>query len=584
MFEQILQLESEYVWDYGQASSVAYPLAKIDTINQETGDLNEDSALSLVVYGESTEHLELLDGLLEDLLEAKWEAFAKKRWFISLFGFCIFYIVFFIAFMSRPFSATTWVITDGNMVIGSTGSPTNALALANDRTTDEDSGLFGILHNSYFNQPRCHLWKYGMFGFQGNLRMICEPLVYGMALFQVISELVDIRNIGRRRWLHILTSFPSKIFYKLALLLILLILPIRCLCGVDDSMLLLDNMFSVASVILTSLHFLYYCRAVKFVGPFVLMIYKIITQDLFRFFLIYFIFLIGFSQGFFVIFRACERARLAAKSQGDANDNQENIMSNPVEALIRLFIMTVGEFSTFYQDLHTCQAPLLGNIGKILFLIFELLVSLMQFNLLIAMMTRTYEMIYATQKEWKRQWAQVILMIELSINPKKRLMALLQYSRPIGTNKRKRAFVVSRKIELDSESERLRKEQQMSALREEKKMILKRRLKDAMHREGRKSKALNPKKRLMALLQYSRPIGTNKRKRAFVVSRKIELDSESERLRKEQQMSALREEKKMILKRRLKDAMHREGRKSKARLNTANPTTLTESMRLQTAN
>uniref|UniRef100_A0A183BYL2 Smoothelin domain-containing protein n=1 Tax=Globodera pallida TaxID=36090 RepID=A0A183BYL2_GLOPA len=64
----------------------------------------------------------------------------------------------------------------------------------------------------------------------------------------------------------------------------------------------------------------------------------------------------------------------------------------------------------------------------------------------------------------------------------------------------------------------------------------------------------------------------------------IELDSESERLRKEQQMSALREEKKMILKRRLKDAMHREGRKSKTRLNTANPTTLTESMRLQTAN
>lgn len=29
----------------------------------------------------------------------------------------------------------------------------------------------------------------------------------------------------------------------------------------------------------------------------------------------------------------------------------------------------------------------------------------MQFNLLIAMMTRTYEMIYATQQEWKRQVA-----------------------------------------------------------------------------------------------------------------------------------------------------------------------------------
>lgn len=51
MFEQILQLESNTVWNYGQSASVAYPLAKIDTINQETGNLNEDSALSLIVYG-----------------------------------------------------------------------------------------------------------------------------------------------------------------------------------------------------------------------------------------------------------------------------------------------------------------------------------------------------------------------------------------------------------------------------------------------------------------------------------------------------------------------------------------------------
>lgn len=51
MFEQILKLEADVVWIYGNASSYAYPLARIDTINQETGQLNEDSALSLIVYG-----------------------------------------------------------------------------------------------------------------------------------------------------------------------------------------------------------------------------------------------------------------------------------------------------------------------------------------------------------------------------------------------------------------------------------------------------------------------------------------------------------------------------------------------------
>uniref|UniRef100_A0A1I7XJ16 ANK_REP_REGION domain-containing protein n=1 Tax=Heterorhabditis bacteriophora TaxID=37862 RepID=A0A1I7XJ16_HETBA len=41
--------------------------------------LNEASALSLVAYGETKEHLELLDGLLEAVLEAKWQAFGKRR-------------------------------------------------------------------------------------------------------------------------------------------------------------------------------------------------------------------------------------------------------------------------------------------------------------------------------------------------------------------------------------------------------------------------------------------------------------------------------------------------------------------------
>lgn len=37
-------------------------------------------------------------------------------------------------------------------------------------------------------------------------------------------------------------------------------------------------------------------------------------------------------------------------------------------------------------------------------------------------------------------------MIELSTSPRARLMALLEYSRPIGTNKNKRAFVVNKKV------------------------------------------------------------------------------------------------------------------------------------------
>jgi hypothetical protein len=37
-------------------------------------------------------------------------------------------------------------------------------------------------------------------------------------------------------------------------------------------------------------------------------------------------------------------------------------------------------------------------------------------------------------------------MIELALKPHERLEALIKYSRPIGIDKRKRAFVVTRKV------------------------------------------------------------------------------------------------------------------------------------------
>uniref|UniRef100_A0A914C6N5 ANK_REP_REGION domain-containing protein n=1 Tax=Acrobeloides nanus TaxID=290746 RepID=A0A914C6N5_9BILA len=112
MFEELLHLESNVNWSYAEALSMAYPLAKIDTINEETGHLNEDSALSLVVYGETEEHLELLEGLLEDVLDAKWESFGKKKWFINVFAFTIYWLLLCLAFTSRPFSKTTNVLLD----------------------------------------------------------------------------------------------------------------------------------------------------------------------------------------------------------------------------------------------------------------------------------------------------------------------------------------------------------------------------------------------------------------------------------------------------------------------------------------
>uniref|UniRef100_A0A1I7ZQ96 ANK_REP_REGION domain-containing protein n=1 Tax=Steinernema glaseri TaxID=37863 RepID=A0A1I7ZQ96_9BILA len=503
MFEQILSLEGEVLWVYGDASSIAYPLAKIDTISEETGALNEDSALSYVVYGESQEHLALLEGLLEDLLQAKWDQFARFQLIRSFTCFVLYYIFFVIAFMTRPLD-----LTDEEKNYNATGDVT--ISPISTTTPYSKSSTQSL---DWFALQQCHLWSYRKDGVYGYVRLVAEVIVISLVVFQIIDECLDIYRIGQRRWWQVLKSFPAKILYKIALLLILVSVPMRLLCGLDDNMLIAENFIILVSVIFNTVHFLYYSRA-KYVK-----IKAIFFQsdqvrrtlrvdglhdhpsghgpicDHLRHFPHGFLPRSVLSPhpstvptGFFLVFLACERER---KLQGL---EPKNILSDPSESLLRLFVMTIGEFTVFYRELNACQkdAYIMTIFGKVMFVVFELFVSIMQFNLLIAMMTRTYETIFRTQKEWKRQWAQVILMLELSLKPKDRMSAMLRYSRPIGTDKRRRAFMVSRKKHMDdlSESEKRMRELAEARKNEEKRLLLKRRLKDftlAIAKDGFKS-------------------------------------------------------------------------------------------------
>ncbi|CAJ0590296.1 unnamed protein product [Cylicocyclus nassatus] len=461
IFDMVLELEGQSVWVYGGASCSAYPLTKIDTINEVTGEMNEESALSLVVYGKTSEHLELLDGILENILKEKWKAYGRQHWLQSLVSFIFYYIIFTTAYMLRPISATTEQITKG--LIRADG----ALVTAENYTWSNTDAV----------NAQCHLQQYWRWDWpQGWGRLGCEVTVVVLVIFQILLDVRDVRRIGKDKWFSVMKAFPAKLLYKATFGLVLLEIPLRLSCHIHEYVLAMDNVVAAAAVILTTIHFLYYCRAIPFVGPFVLMVYTIIATDLTRFILIYSIFLVGFSQSFYVIFTACERASKQVEASGGFSDF-ENVIDSPGEALLRTFIMTIGEFTTIYKEMASCDSMFMNTIGKIIFLIFEIFVSILQFNLLIAMMTRTYEAIFETKKEWNRQWAQVILMLELSLSPQERLMHLLKYSRPTGVNKRVRSYVVSKKIGvgdgLTEDEEVQKREEKAEQVREEKRQLMK---------------------------------------------------------------------------------------------------------------
>ena len=69
---------------------------------------------------------------------------------------------------------------------------------------------------------------------------------------------------------------------------------------------LLDNEAEIAVLAIASIlgwgYMLFFVMAFRLTGPFVVMIYQMLFNDVLRFFIIYAVFLSAFSQAFFVLF------------------------------------------------------------------------------------------------------------------------------------------------------------------------------------------------------------------------------------------------------------------------------------------
>lgn len=108
-------------------------------------------------------------------------------------------------------------------------------------------------------------------------------------------------------------------------------------------------------------------------------------------------------------------------------------MSRVAESFIRMFIMSLTEYSVLFDHLEQCD---LATIGKVTFMIYMLLVTMLLINMLIAMMTNTYTEVSASSLEWLRQWSAIVLLMEQSFDPETRMKYQRHYSIPMEDGKR----------------------------------------------------------------------------------------------------------------------------------------------------
>jgi transient receptor potential cation channel subfamily V protein 6 len=117
-------------------------------------------------------------------------------------------------------------------------------------------------------------------------------------------------------------------------------------------------------------YLIFFCGAVKLTGPFVTMIYAMIMGDMFTFSIIYIIFLFGFTQAFYFVLKSVE---------------EPGLYNWYHTSWVAMFHMTLGEYD--YEMFNDTAYP---DMAKIIFVLFQILIPILLFNMLIAMMGNTY--------------------------------------------------------------------------------------------------------------------------------------------------------------------------------------------------
>lgn len=226
MFFHILNIEREIYWQLGSVTCAAYPLSQIDTIDVETGHISKDSALNLVVFGDKDEHLELMDGVLIDLLKVKWNTFVKRRFYQQFYLFATYFSVSLVSFILRPGPDIEEEDDDAKMVQNEEQKNSTIREMYRDLVNVSDASLLsndtvsGIFGNAsdvdtdlvwvnkttswWGSYEECPLMDFDTP--ESKMRIVSEVILLVGAVLYILSALRESRFLGYKMFVENLVS------------------------------------------------------------------------------------------------------------------------------------------------------------------------------------------------------------------------------------------------------------------------------------------------------------------------------------------------------------------------------------------
>ncbi|KAI8035177.1 uncharacterized protein LOC128260864 [Drosophila gunungcola] len=384
VFREMLELSAREFWRYSNITCSGYPLNALDTLLPD-GRTNWNSALFIILNGTKPEHLDMLDGgIIQRLLEEKWKTFAQNQFLKRLLILSTHLLCLSVSVYLRP-------AHDGEAEgDDSEGSDPLAAALQDVEPGEGTDGDYNA---------------------QTVARYCAEfATLAGVLSYVVFQQGDEIKNQGLSAFLKQLSHAPAKAIFLFSNLLILACIPFRLIGDTDTEEAIL--IFAVPG---SWFLLMFFAGAIRLTGPFVTMIYSMITGDMFTFGIIYCIVLCGFSQAFYFLYKGHPQV-------------QSTMFNTYTSTWMALFQTTLGDYN--YPDLNQTTYP---NLSKTVFVIFMIFVPILLLNMLIAMMGNTYvTVIEQSEKEWMKQWAKIVVTLERAVPQADAKGYLEAYSIPLG--------------------------------------------------------------------------------------------------------------------------------------------------------
>ncbi|XP_065502384.1 transient receptor potential cation channel subfamily V member 4 isoform X3 [Caloenas nicobarica] len=169
----------------------------------------------------------------------------------------------------------------------------------------------------------------------------------------------------------------------------------------------------VFALVLGWMNALYFTRGLKLTGTYSIMIQKILFKDLFRFLLVYLLFMIGYASALVSLLNPCPSSESCSQEQ--PNCSVPTYPSCRDSQTFSTFLLDLFKLTIGMGDLEMLESAKYPGVFIILLVTYIILTFVLLLNMLIALMGETVGQVSKESKHiWKLQWATTILDIERS--------------------------------------------------------------------------------------------------------------------------------------------------------------------------